>query len=673
MSAAYPLTHPAANGSGLGPHRKHSRQYPCPICGGTTSYCLTFDDGATQCGRIPSDHPAGIGYMHWPGGVRPTDWRERLAALPKPAPRPTLDAELMDRAYRALLAGCTLSEKHRADQQRRGLSDEQIARHGYASAPATQAQRQALAAAVAAEVGQPLAGQVPGFISKQRRLDLVCGDSELLIPIHDVQGRITGIRRRLDDPGEGNKYKWLSLNVEGSVGIDGNTVHVARPAHLRTDRVLIVEGEIKANIAADYFGCIVISVAGVNNINQVPATLAQLGTEDVEIAYDQDTNPITIKNVTTAETRLARRLIDAGYRVAQWIWKAEEAKGIDELLMAGLRPYPIPHPALASRQAEVTPAMSPDASQALAESQHLHSLIKAAQRAPNLGTERYTLTEFATLLAHHPEGEWVSTPYAKIGDQAGFDARTAERQLNKAGIRPKEGDAGILTGLIEVEVREVPERINQQTGQVTGGYKAVHARRLASLPELLRRISRAPVPASGKRNNHGGPADRGCPKCGSTKIRRTITDTKRCDGCGELVSQRTRTITSDSDGDGGDEPPPRHDDAHPLDDDAASVSSGDSTVTVYRGDKLTPTPSAADGGIRRRARDLIGERRRDAYESLVALHERTPPAAPPPDAPEPEPEPFLTLFPLPDMGCVTCGASVDQGQTHCRDCDPWTS
>ena len=53
-------------------------------------------------------------------------------------------------------------------------------------------------------------------------------------------------------------------------------------------------------------------------------------------------------------------------------------------------------------------------------------------------------------------------------------------------------------------LREVPERINAHTGQVTGGYEAVHVRRLAPLPVLLERIATAPAPATGKRNNHGG-------------------------------------------------------------------------------------------------------------------------------------------------------------------------
>ena len=80
---------------------------------------------------------------------RPDDWREQIAALPKPPPRPTVDADLAHRAYAAVLAHCPLSPAHLRKLHERGLSEEQITRHGYATAPRTQAARLALAAEVA--------------------------------------------------------------------------------------------------------------------------------------------------------------------------------------------------------------------------------------------------------------------------------------------------------------------------------------------------------------------------------------------------------------------------------------------------------------------------------------------------------------------------------------------
>jgi ParB-like chromosome segregation protein Spo0J len=164
--------------------------------------------------------------MHWPNG-RPANWQDRLTQLPPPALRPVVDAALADRANRALLARLTLSDAHRAALYGRGLSDEQIARHGYITAPVGEAARETFAAAVEREVGQALAGAVPAFVrQKNGRLTLALDDAELLIPVRDVAGRTVGIRRRRDDPSDGRKYLWSSWGHHpgGSIGQDGHTV-----------------------------------------------------------------------------------------------------------------------------------------------------------------------------------------------------------------------------------------------------------------------------------------------------------------------------------------------------------------------------------------------------------------------------------------------------------------
>lgn len=677
----------------LGPHRKHSRHDPCPTCGGTDSFCISFtNNGMNICGRTPNDRPCGIGFAHWPNG-RSVDWRDSIAVRRPPAPRLVVDADLADRAYRALLARCPLSDAHRASLRERGLSDEQIARHGYATAPSTQTDRQALVAEVAVELDEALVGRVPGFIlDKKGRLDLVCGDGEMFIPVRDVRRRIVGIRRRMDDPGEGNKYKWLSRNGEGRIGIDGHTVHVAYPAVHRTEWVVIVEGEIKANIVADHFGCIAISVPGINNTGQVTATVAILGATDVAIAYDKDTKPITVALVVAAERKLAQLLAGARCRVAQWTWDTAEAKGIDDLLAAGGCPFPIPHPEFeAARTDAPIPVPAVDVKDELAQLQKLLSLSNAARRSPNLGAERHTLTDFATMLSAQPEGEWVPVPYSKLGDQAGVNGRTAERQLAKAGIHPAEGEAGILEGLIDVAVREVPERVNKQTGQVTGGYKAVHVRRRAPLDAILHRIATAPAPKTGRRNNHGGKRTP-CPRCGGTSVERTTTD--RCAGCGELIGQTVRIIDNEHDPMGvtltpallrqdvAAATPSRQDDAHPLrhEHDESDVPGIDaSRIPSYRGDNLPSTPPApaadweSTGELERSDRE--NARRREAHASLAAWQDRPEVFVDgnwlDEDGSEPAPSP--TLFPLPLPGCLGCGGAVSDAQPYCRACDPTTA
>src|SRR5262249_191377 len=151
---------------------------------------------------------------------------------------------------------------------------------------------------------------------------------------------------------------------------------------------------------------------------------------------------------------------------------------IDDLIAAGLLPFPIPHPAITrDRTRGDDPAEDPD--KRYRDLWRLHSLSNAAHRSPNLGAERHTLTDLALTLSAAEDGELVPMCYAKLGDQSGVSASTAERQLAKVGIRPKQRDAGLLSGLVEVELRPGPERIDPETGDTLPGRDTTYMRRLA--------------------------------------------------------------------------------------------------------------------------------------------------------------------------------------------------
>lgn len=649
--------------------REASLRQRCAVCD-HLDWCRVFDDGAWECMRTPNDHPCRSGgWLYWPNG-RPDNWRERIATLPPRPPRPTADPDLMHRTSAELLALCPLSEAHRAGLHARGLSNEQADRHGYGSLPDDGGAQERIAQAVAQAIGCDPAGRVPGFIRRNSRLTLV-NLPGLLIPVRNTRGHIVGVKVRPDEKRPGRKYVWFSAgDGEGSIGQTGSVVHVAyppRPASRR--RVVLTEGPLKANIAADLLGLIALAVDGVSNtaglLDELAALAALSAVEEVLIGYDEDAE--SNEHVAAAEGRTAHMLTNAGYRVMQLTWPAAAGKGLDDILTSTPPTIPVAlaHPALSTPAAAAAAPSGDEVARELVTVKRLHSLSSAARRSPNLGSERHTLVDFATALSPQPEGEWVPMPYSKVGDQAGVDARTVERQLKKAGIRPAAGDAGILTGLVDVAVQEVPERVNPQTGEVSGGYKAMHVRRLAPVTEILERIATAPPSEAGKRNNHGGKRAI-CPKCGPIDVERTVTD--RCTGCGEILKQTVRLVGDDDE----DETPPRHLDVDPPADNVRVVVMTDPTVTVRRDDKLSPTPPS----IGQRARAAAQDRRQFAAEHLAAWQNRMRAKHEndsPPESDEPPEElsglpPVLTLFPLEGAECAGCGAAIDDGHTHCPSC-----
>src|SRR3954471_2376227 len=121
---------------------RECKKEPCPVCG-HKGWCRIFDDGGVECMRTesPTRCKSG-GWLHWPNG-RERDWRDQIPTPPrreKPE-RPPGDKAQVDAAYRALLARCSLSAAHRAHLEARGLTAEQIERHGYASLPADHDER----------------------------------------------------------------------------------------------------------------------------------------------------------------------------------------------------------------------------------------------------------------------------------------------------------------------------------------------------------------------------------------------------------------------------------------------------------------------------------------------------------------------------------------------------
>ena len=248
-------------------------------------------------------------------------------------------------------------------------------------------------------------------------------------PFRNVRGQIGGLQVRLSNPGSGPKYVWFSAGDQhGGIGQNGTICHVARPSRpTSTKRVVLTEGPIKANIAADRFNCIVLAVAGVANIAGVLPALKALGdVEDVAIAYDPDaeTNAAgracTKPNSRSSSTppAIASRNGPGSSRTAKAL----------TICSPGLMPFPIPHPALKpSDQAD------PQLAERVATAERLHSLTTQARRAPNLGAERHTLTDLALTLAaatkarpcRSPTRSWPTWPASARVRPNGTSGRSA--------------------------------------------------------------------------------------------------------------------------------------------------------------------------------------------------------------------------------------------------------
>ena len=133
-----------------------------------------------------------------------------------------------------------------------------------------------------------------------------------------------------------SKYTWFSSRGKEGGASSGAPSHVAMPSSLiDKKRVWITEGALKADIACELLGEIVIGVSGVSNFrsgNLIP-TLQQLDVNDVVIAYDADAerNP----QVKHHEFQLASLLSAKGYTVYKAQWELHKGKGIDDLLLNG--------------------------------------------------------------------------------------------------------------------------------------------------------------------------------------------------------------------------------------------------------------------------------------------------------------------------------------------------
>ena len=197
---------------------------------------------------------------------------------------PVADIETRHAVYSELLSMLPLAEDHMRNLLQRGLSKRAIFENGYRTTPVIG--EKALAKRLSSK-GYNLAG-IPGFyMDNTRQWTFIHNKRGILAPVKDSKGRKQGMQVRRDNV-EKRKYRWVSSkDLPGGHGAEG-WVHIAGQP---SERVILTEGPLKADVIHYLTGITVIAVPGVNSLNHLEKTLTGLiesGTKRVMTAFDMD-------------------------------------------------------------------------------------------------------------------------------------------------------------------------------------------------------------------------------------------------------------------------------------------------------------------------------------------------------------------------------------------------
>lgn len=342
-----PAPPPPGSGNGRA-WRDASPRDRCPVCG-SDSWCQTARDGLTVlCKRVESGRArvnrGGVEFhVHHlaDGGGRAARVARVARVEPLPPSRVRADEDTRDRAYRAVLAALRLDEGDREALLARGLSPEDLTANGYRSLPLDGRAR--LAHVIAEAVGESSAREVPGVVRRERdgRAWLAfAGSPGVIIPCRDTSGRIVALKVRRRDPCEGPRYLYITSARDGGASA-ACALHMPVRARAMLDssgslepspaaRVVITEGEIKADVSSALLGVPVLSIPGVGAWRLALDAARALRPAVVSVALDAD----------PAGARAAVELVDAlraeGMRAEHWRWD-RRFKGLDDWCAARRR------------------------------------------------------------------------------------------------------------------------------------------------------------------------------------------------------------------------------------------------------------------------------------------------------------------------------------------------
>jgi len=326
-------------------YNRSSYYIPCPYCDSDRKKHLNIDlkKDVFRCAKCGFSGGVFDLYAHYTGISRDAvreELKEKIDgydAAPvkntkKAIPQPpvisecvTADINIRDAAYRALLGKLSLATDHKENLLDRGLIEEIIAEKMYRTTPVVGCN--ALAKQLLAE-GHSLSG-VPGFYRDQsENWTFVNNQRGILIPVLDMQGRIQGLQIRRDNVKK-RKFRWVSSKERSDGCKAEGWVHIAGSIR---DRVLLIEGPMKADIIHFLTGQTVVAVPGVNTLTQLEIVLIQLkelGVKQVMTAFDMDflTNP----NVQNGYNELIWLINRIGIKFGTYLWHPDY-NGLDDFV-----------------------------------------------------------------------------------------------------------------------------------------------------------------------------------------------------------------------------------------------------------------------------------------------------------------------------------------------------
>lgn len=268
------------------------------------------------------------------------EFQSKRVEIPKIDFPPT-DITERDFTYNCLLNNLALSDAHKENLIKRGLSEDVIIRNGYKSVPLVGLTK--IPQELRMQDACNLQG-VPGFYKKDGQWTLLKQNAGILIPVREVPdnledfkngnnlGKIQGMQVRYDkEPRPGCKYMWLSTrDMESGSGAETWSHFVGYPEKT----IWITEGPLKGDIANYFLDEPFLCIPGVNAIYHLEAQLEKLGdygARHIKTAFDMDYK--TNENVKKAYAKLIEMIKRMGFTYERVNWN-EQYKGIDDYLFA---------------------------------------------------------------------------------------------------------------------------------------------------------------------------------------------------------------------------------------------------------------------------------------------------------------------------------------------------